>query len=241
MRVTDDYILEGDGTFTSLSGTDNEIYEVFGEDTRIVETITNKDSTKNGEEALLEVYRKLRPGEPPTVESAVTHLKNLFFDDRRYDLSKVGRYKYNKKLGIALRLCGQTLSQPIVNELTGEVMAEAGQVVKRDLAWEIEKAGVDTAYVTVEDREVKIMSNGMVDITDFIKIDTEEIGIHEKVRFCVLKQILDSSANNDEIIEQVKNRIDELIPKHITKDDIFASINYINNLAYGIGHVPRQY
>ena len=235
LRVTDDYILEGDGTFTSLSGTDNEIYEVFGEDTRIVETITNKDSTKNGEEALLEVYRKLRPGEPPTVERAVTHLKNLFFDDRRYDLSKVGRYKYNKKLGIALRLCGQTLSQPIVNELTGEVMAEAGQVVKRDLAWEIEKAGVDTAYVTVEDREVKIMSNGMVDITDFIKIDTEEIGIHEKVRFCVLKQILDSSANNDEIIEQVKNRIDELIPKHITKDDIFASINYINNLAYGIG------
>ena len=235
LRVTDDYILEGDGTFTSLSGTDNEIYEVFGEDTRIVETITNKDSTKNGEEALLEVYRKLRPGEPPTVESAVTHLKNLFFDDRRYDLSKVGRYKYNKKLGIALRLCGQTLSQPIVNELTGDVMAEAGQVVKRDLAWEIEKAGVDTAYVTVEDREVKIMSNGMVDITDFIKIDTEEIGIHEKVRFCVLKQILDSSANNDEIIEQVKNRIDELIPKHITKDDIFASINYINNLAYGIG------
>ena len=235
LRVTDDYILEGDGTFTSLSGTDNEIYEVFGEDTRIVETITNKDSTKNGEEALLEVYRKLRPGEPPTVESAVTHLKNLFFDDRRYDLSKVGRYKYNKKLGIALRLCGLTLSQPIVNELTGEVMAEAGQVVKRDLAWEIEKAGVDTAYVTVEDREVKIMSNGMVDITDFIKIDTEEIGIHEKVRFCVLKQILDSSANNDEIIEQVKNRIDELIPKHITKDDIFASINYINNLAYGIG------
>ena len=235
LRVTDDYILEGDGTFTSLSGTDNEIYEVFGEDTRIVETITNKDSTKNGEEALLEVYRKLRPGEPPTVESAVTHLKNLFFDDRRYDLSKVGRYKYNKKLGIALRLCGQTLSQPIVNELTGEVMAEAGQVVKRDLAWEIEKAGVDTAYVTVEDREVKIMSNGMVDITDFIKIDTEEIGIHEKVRFSVLKQILDSSANNDEIIEQVKNRIDELIPKHITKDDIFASINYINNLAYGIG------
>ena len=235
LRVTDDYILEGDGTFTSLSGTDNEIYEVFGEDTRIVETITNKDSTKNGEEALLEVYRKLRPGEPPTVESAVTHLKNLFFDDRRYDMSKDGRYKYNKKLGIALRLCGQTLSQPIVNELTGEVMAEAGQVVKRDLAWEIEKAGVDTAYVTVEDREVKIMSNGMVDITDFIKIDTEEIGIHEKVRFCVLKQILDSSANNDEIIEQVKNRIDELIPKHITKDDIFASINYINNLAYGIG------
>ena len=235
LRVTDDYILEGDGTFTSLSGTDNEIYEVFGEDPRIVETITNKDSTKNGEEALLEVYRKLRPGEPPTVESAVTHLKNLFFDDRRYDLSKVGRYKYNKKLGIALRLCGQTLSQPIVNELTGEVMAEAGQVVKRDLAWEIEKAGVDTAYVMVEDREVKIMSNGMVDITDFIKIDTEEAGIHEKVRFRVLKQILDSSANNDEIIEQVKNRIDELIPKHITKDDIFASINYINNLAYGIG------
>jgi len=235
LRITDDYILEGDGTFTSLAGSDSEIYELFGEDPRIVETITNKDSTKNGEEALLEVYRKLRPGEPPTVESAVTHLKNLFFDDRRYDLSKVGRYKYNKKLGIALRLTGQTLAQPIVNELTGEVMAEAGQLINRELAREIERAGVSVAYVTVEDKEVKIMSNGMVDINDFIKIDAEEAGIYEKVRFCVLKEILDNSADEAEIVEQIKARVDDLIPKHITKDDIFASINYINNLAYDIG------
>ncbi len=236
LRITDEYILEGEGTFTSLAGSDSEIYELFGEDPRIVETITNKDSTKNGEEALLEVYRKLRPGEPPTVESAVTHLKNLFFDDRRYDLSKVGRYKYNKKLGIALRLTGHTLARPVVNELTGELMAEAGQVVNRELAWEIEKAGVDVAYVMAEEKEVKIMSNGMVNIGDFIKIDTEALGIHEKVRFRVLKEILDSCSNNDEIVEQVRERINDLIPKHITKDDIFASINYINNLAYGIGN-----
>ena len=235
LRITDEYILDGEGTFTSLSGSDSEIYEVFGEDPRIVETITNKDSTKNGEEALLEVYRKLRPGEPPTVESAVTHLKNLFFDDRRYDLSKVGRYKYNKKLGIALRLTGQTLARPIVNELTGEVMAEAGQVIKRELAKEIERAGVDTAFVMVEDKEIKIMSNGMVDIDDFIQIDKEEAGIHEKVRFRVLKEILDTCSTDEEVAEQVKARVNELVPKHITKDDIFASINYINNLAYGIG------
>ncbi len=235
LRVTDEYILEGEGTFTSQVGSDSEIYELFGEDPRIVETITNKDSTKNGEEALLEVYRKLRPGEPPTVESAVTHLKNLFFDDRRYDLSKVGRYKYNKKLGLALRLTGQTLARPVIDELTGELMAEAGQVVSRELAWEIEKAGVNVVYVTFEEKEVKIMSNGMVDINDFIKIDAEEAGVHEKVRFCVLKEILDGCTSNDEIVEQVKARLNDLIPKHITKEDIFASINYINNLAYGIG------
>ncbi len=235
LRITDEYILEGEGTFTSQVGSDSEIYELFGEDPRIVETITNKDNTKNGEEALLEVYRKLRPGEPPTVESAVTHLKNLFFDDRRYDLSKVGRYKYNKKLGIALRLNGQTLTQPIVNELTGEVMAEAGQTVDRELAWAIERAGVSVAYVSVDGKEVKILSNGMVNINDFIKIDAAEAGIYDKVRFSVLKEILDCCTDEEMIAEQVKARVDDLIPKHITKDDIFASINYINNLAYEIG------
>ena len=204
----------------------------------VIPTITNKDSTKNGEEALLEVYRKLRPGEPPTVESAVTHLRNLFFDERRYDLSRVGRYKYNKKLGIANRIAGQVLAEPVVNEMTGEVLAEKGTRVKRELADQIERAGVDTAYVELEDgRVVKIISNGMVDIKDYVTFDVSEFGINEKVRFKVLREILEQASGEDELKEMIRVRINELIPKHIIKDDIFASINYINNLACGIGTV----
>ena len=223
--------------FTGYAGSDQEIIDIFGEDERIMACITGKDSTKNGEEALLEVYRKLRPGEPPTVDSAITHITNLFFDERRYDLSRVGRYKYNKKLSIAPRLIGHVLAQPVINELTGEVLADAGEVVNRDKAYEIERAGVDTVYLLVEEKEVKVFSNGMVDICDFVTVDCKELGVNEKVRFKVLREIMDSSNSQEELEEQIKTRIDELIPKHIIKDDIFASINYVNNLAYGIGNV----
>ncbi len=223
--------------FTGYAGTDQEIIDIFGEDERIMACITGKDSTKNGEEALLEVYRKLRPGEPPTVDSAITHITNLFFDERRYDLSRVGRYKYNKKLSIAPRLIGHVLAQPVINELTGEVLADAGEVVNRDKAYEIERAGVDTVYLLVEDKEVKVFSNGMVDINDFVTVDCKALGVNEKVRFKVLREIMDTSNSQEELEEQIKTRIDELIPKHIIKDDIFASINYVNNLAYGIGNI----
>ena len=131
--------MTGDG-LTDRYGTDQEIYEIFGEDERLVKTIQDKDNTKNGEEGLLEVYRKLRPGEPPTVDSAVTHLQNLFFDSRRYDLSRVGRYKYNKKLGIAFRIAGKTIAEPIANPMTGELMANAGDVLTVDQALEVERA-----------------------------------------------------------------------------------------------------
>ena len=240
LRIKDN--VEGDFTdsFTEYAGTDSEIYDVFGEDERLIATIQNKDSTKNGEEALLEVYRKLRPGEPPTVESSVTHLRNLFFDDRRYDLSRVGRYKYNKKLAIGNRLVGQTLAQPIVNELTGELLADAGQKLTRDLAEQIERAGVDTAFVTLEDgKTVKIISNGMVDIHDYVgDLDAETLGINEKVRFKVLKKILEETEGDAEALkEAIVAHSDELIPKHIIKDDIFATVNYLNNLVYGIGSV----
>ncbi len=155
-----------------------------------------KDATKNGEEALLEVYRKLRPGEPPTIESAVKHLVPLLFDERRYDLSRVGRYKYNKKLAIGNRLVGQILAEPVVNELTGEVIAAAGQKLNRETAMEIEKAGVSSAWITVDEgeRTIKVMSNGMVDIKNFVDIDTEECMVYEKVRFSILKEILDKAS-----------------------------------------------
>ncbi|MBS4785799.1 MAG: DNA-directed RNA polymerase subunit beta [Clostridiales bacterium] len=215
-------------------GSDEEILDLFGGDATLRTTI-EKDTTKSTEEGLLEVYRKLRPGEPPTVESAQTHIDNLFFDARRYDLSRVGRYKYNKKLAIGLRLAGQTLARPVVNPLTGEVMAEAGEMLTREKATEIERAGVSAAYITVHDTEVKVMSNGMVDIADYIPFDCTEYGINEKVRFSTLCEILEQCEDESSLREAIRTRCDELIPKHIIIDDIFATINYMCGLILGIG------
>ena len=236
-------------------GTNEEIEKVFGHDERLNQTILQKDQTANREEALLEVYKKLRPGEPPTVESAVTHLNNLFFDARRYDLSRFGRYKYNKKLGIGSRLSGHVLSRPVVNPLTGEVMAEAGELIRFDRAMEIENAGVSEVFVTVEVKElvtsastgetvakmeeceVKIIGNGMVDIANFVDFDAAELGINEKVSFNVLKGILEESENEDELKENIKSKADELVPKHIVIDDIIATVSYFLNLCEGVGTV----
>ena len=218
-------------------GTDSEILEYFGEDDRILATI-EKDPCKNTEEALFEVYRKLRPSEPPTIESAQTHINGLFFDARRYDLSRVGRYKYNKKLNLAGRIAGQQLTQPIINPLTGELMAEAGEVVSFEKAQEIDNAGVSVAFVLVNEEETKVISNGMVDIQNFVGFDAkEECGINERVRFSVLAEIMETSADEEEMKEAIRLRADELIPKHIIIDDIFASINYMNCLAVGLGNV----
>ena len=234
-------------------GTNTEIYETFGEDERLIQTIEQKDSTANREEALLEVYRKLRPGEPPTVDSAVSHLNNLFFDAKRYDLARFGRYKFNKKLGISSRLAGLTLSRPVVNPMTGEVMADAGETVNYKKAEEIQNAGVKVAYVNVEvketlnvegevinkieEKEVKIIGNGMVDIKKYVDFDVEEYGINEMVSFEVLKEILESSENEDELKENIKDRADELVSKHITIDDIIATISYFLNLCECVGVV----
>jgi len=235
-------------------GSDDEIYELFGPDERLKQTILQKDGTKNNSDALIDVYKKLRPGEPPTVESAVSHLNNLFFDAKRYDLCRFGRYKYNKKLGIASRLAGHILSQPVVNPNTGEIMADAGETVSFDKACEIEQAGVYHAFVTVEakeyyvnergetavrfvEREAKIIGNGMVDIAGYVDFDAEKYGINEKVSYKVLKEILDNSADDEEIEENVKKRADELVPKHIILDDIFATVSYFLNLCEGVGTV----
>ncbi len=218
-------------------GTDSEILEYFGEDDRILATI-EKDPCKNTEEALFEVYRKLRPSEPPTIESAQTHINGLFFDARRYDLSRVGRYKYNKKLNLAGRIAGQQLTQPIINPLTGELMAEAGEVVSFEKAQEIDNAGVSVAFVLVNEKETKVISNGMVDSQNFVGFDAKkECGINERVRFSVLAEIMETSADEEEMKEAIRLRADELIPKHIIIDDIFASINYMNCLAVGLGNV----
>ncbi len=217
-------------------GSDGEILDYFGEDERIRATI-EKDPCKNTEEAMIEVYRKLRPSEPPTVESAQTHINNLFFDARRYDMSRVGRYKYNKKLGISARLANQKITEPIANPRTGEVMAMAGDVISRELAMEIENAGVTTAFVDVEGKTVKVISNGMVDISGYVGFNAEEeCGINEKVSFAVLCEILDACGDDQELLkETVAQRRGDLIPNHIIIDDIFSTINYMNCLACGLG------
>ena len=218
-------------------GTDEEIRDYFGNDDRLNATI-EKDPCKTMEEALFEVYRKLRPSEPPTIESAQAHLNGLFFDARRYDLSRVGRYKYNKKLNLAGRIAGQVLSQPVVNPATGEVMADAGTTVSREQAVVFDDAGVTSVAVQVGDKEVRVISSGMVDIGKYVGFDAKaECGVNERVRFSILNEILESSSTDDERKEKIRARIDELIPKHIIIDDIFASINYVDCLAMGLGNL----
>ena len=216
-------------------GTDQEILDFFGDDDRMRATI-EKDTCKTMEEALFEIYRKLRPSEPPTIESAQAHIHGLFFDPRRYDLSRVGRYKYNKKLRLEGRLVGQVLAQPVVNPSTGELMAEAGATVTKEMADAMDDAGVMEAVVTVNDKEVKVISNGMVDIQKYVGFDAKaECGINERVCYRVLSEILESAQGEDELKDALRARYADLIPNHITVDDIFASINYMNCLAVGLG------
>ena len=217
-------------------GTDSEIYEFFGEDDRIRSTI-EKDSTKSVEEAMIEVYRKLRPSEPPNLESAEAHIRSLFFDPRRYDLSRVGRCKYNKKLALEDRLTGQTLAQPVMDPGTGELLAEAGDTVSREMAAAFDDAGVSSVTVLVEDREVKIVSNNTVDISKYVDFDARAASnINERVRYPVLMEILEECGEDlDKLKKTLRRRRDELIPNTILKEDIYASINYMNCLAQGLG------
>ena len=221
--------------------TDSEIIEFFGPDKFITASI-EKDNTKNGEDALKEVYKKLRPSEPATKDAAQTHINNLFFDPRRYDMSRVGRYKYNKKLGISNRLADQVLSRPIISE-EGELIAEEGEYISIERAKEIENLGITVAYIrpqaTISDEqpeEVKIISNGMVDISQYVSFDAkEECGINEKVRWCILKEILALGLSEEDLKLEIKKNKDLLIPKHIIVDDIYATINYMLSLSHGIG------
>ena len=212
--------------------TDEKIKALFGEDARILATL-EKDTCKSREDSLLEIYRRLRPGEPPTVETANAHLEGLLFDAHRYDVSQVGRYKFNKKMEIATRLSGRELVEPIADPMTGEILAMPGDVLSRAQAWALSAKGVNEAVVRVGDSHVKIFSNDMVDMANFVSFNPREYGVKEKVRFSVLKEMLETPGINWE--EAIAERMDDLIPKHIIVDDIMASINYLNCVAMGIG------
>ncbi len=216
--------------------TDSEILELFGEEPLLVSTL-EKDACKTREEALLEIYRKLRPGEPPTLDSAESLINALFFDPRRYDLSAVGRYKFNKKLSLWPRLSGQKLAAPVADPRTGEIIAEAGEVLTRERAQALEAQGVSEALVDVDGTVVKLFSNRMVDPKGFLPFDPEEAGLTEKVRFSVLAELLGQFADDEEgLKEALADHRDDLIPKHIIVDDMMASINYLCSLSHGVGN-----
>ncbi len=213
--------------------TDGEILELFGEDERILATL-EKDACKTYEDAILEIYRKLRPGEPPTLDSAESLITATFFDPRRYDLSAVGRYKFNKKMALWTRLAGHTLAQPVADPRTGEILAEAGETLSRERAQELDHKGVNDVVLDVDGKLVKVFSNNMVRLEDFVDFDPEEIGVREMVSFPVLCSLLDQYSG-EELKEACQNQIDDLIPRHITVADIMASINYLNCLAHNVG------
>ena len=213
--------------------TDAEILELFGDDDRVAVTL-EKDACKTYEEAILEIYRKLRPGEPPTVEACETLINNLFFDPRRYDLSMVGRYKYNKKLSLWARIRGQKLSFPVADPRTGEIMFDAGHIVTDEEAREMDAIGVNDVTIEVDGRTMRVFSNHMVDLDRFVDFDpVAECGIKERVRESVLKELLEQYSG-EELKEAIRDNADRLVPKHILVDDILASINYMNALAHGI-------
>ena len=213
--------------------TDAEILELFGDDDRVAVTL-EKDACKTYEEAMLEIYRKLRPGEPPTVEACETLINNLFFDPRRYDLSMVGRYKYNKKLSLWARIRGQKLSFPVADPRTGEILFDAGHIVSDEEAREMDAIGVNDVTIEVDGRTMRVFSNHMVDLDRFVDFDpVAECGIKERVRESVLKELLEQYSG-EELKEAIRDNADRLVPKHILVDDILASINYMNALAHGI-------
>ena len=213
--------------------TNERIKEIFGEDERMVATL-EKDTTNGRDECLIEIYRKLRPGDPPTVESAETLLDGLFFDRRRYDISNVGRYKFNKKLSLFPRIAGFALAMPVVDPRTGEIIADEGEVLTRDKAKLIDDAGVISVNLNVEGKNVRVFSNGMVNLGSYVDFDPAEVGVKEKVRGIVLRQLMEQY-QGEALKDAIRENIDILIPKHIVNDDIFSSVNYLNCLAHGIG------
>ena len=222
-------------------GTNQEIIDIFGEDSRLMKTL-DKDTATNYEEGLKEIYKKLRPTEPPTVESAKSLLNSLFFDPKRYDLAKVGRYKYNKKLGLSNRIVGVVAAEDVIDPNTGEIMVEAGQKINRNLAFAIENAGVEYIMAYAVDKEkdgqiTKVIGNRFVDLTAYVDVDPDELKVADKVFYPVLKEILDACTTEEEIKDMLVARKNDLSPKHIIMEDIIASVSYILNLNYGIGSV----
>jgi len=228
-------------TWLSVSGgedgcsSNEQIKAIFGEDERIIATL-DKDACKSREDALIEIYRRLRPGDPPTIDSAETMLYGLFFDPRRYDISTAGRYKFNKKLALRTRLIGRKLAQPVADPMTGELIAEEGEILTRERAEELDRRGVIEATLDIDGKLVKVFSNGMVPMDGFVDFDPAEVGVRERVRLIILRQLLEQYGDDTEALkEAIVEQHDELIPRHIIPDDIFASVNYLNSLAHGVG------
>ncbi len=216
--------------------TDTEILQAFGEEDKIVATL-NKDTAKTPDEAIVEIYKKLRPGELPTVDAARNLFNGMFFDARRYDLAKVGRYKYNLKLNLANRIQNKVAFEDIINPETGEIMVEKDSIISKEVAQEIQNSGINVVDIKVDDKKVRIIGNGTVDIKKFVNFDISDLGIKELVNYEVLKSILSTVKEEKEIKAAIKERMEELVPKHVTTEDIFASINYLLNLQYGLGNV----
>ena len=216
-------------------GTNAEIIDLFGEEPKILASLT-KDTSESYQEGLLELYKKIRPGEPLAVDSAESLINSMFFDARRYDLAKVGRYKFNKKLMFRNRIAGHRLAQDVLDPSTGEIIFEAGVRLTKEQADAIQNAAVPYVYVETEEKEVKVLSSMMVDITSFVDVDPEEVGVTELVYYPALEKILEEYDDIDEIKAQIRKNITELIPKHITREDILASINYNIHLEYGVGN-----
>ncbi|MFS0844072.1 MAG: DNA-directed RNA polymerase subunit beta, partial [Roseburia hominis] len=216
-------------------GSNQEIVDLFGEEPKILASF-GKDVATNYEEGLLELYKKIRPGEPLTVESAESLISAMFFDPRRYDLAKVGRYKFNKKLMLRNRINGHVLAEDVVDVSTGEIIAEAGTEVTRSLADDIQNAAVPYVWIQGETRNIKVLSSMMVDLRHYVDCNPKDLGITELVYYPVLKQLMDEYPDVEDLKEAIHKNVHDLIPKHITKDDIFASINYNMHLEYGIGH-----
>ncbi|MDY3238729.1 MAG: DNA-directed RNA polymerase subunit beta [Anaerovoracaceae bacterium] len=222
-------------------GSNQEIIDIFGEDSRLMKTL-EKDTASNYEEGLKEIYKKLRPTEPPTVESAKSLLNSLFFDPKRYDLAKVGRYKYNKKLGLSNRIAGVVAADDVIDPNTGEILAEKDQKIDRPLAQQIENAGVEFIYAYALDKEkegqiTKVIGNRFVDLAAYVDFDTTGLKVADKVFYPVLKEILESCSTEEELKSMLTARKHDLSPKHIIMEDIIASVSYILNLNYGIGSV----
>ena len=216
--------------------TDEKIKEVFGEDDPRILSTLEKDTSTNRSTALLELYRKLRPGEPATVDGAIAHIDNLFFSERTYDLTRVGRYKYNKKLALGNRITGKVLSRPVSDPLTGEIIADIdGKPLTRDQALKIEASGAYEVYLNIEEREVRVFSNHMVDMKNFVNFDPREAGVREWVKFPVLCDILEKCSTDKEIKEMARERLSELTPNTICNEDLFSAVNYLLGLYYGIG------
>ena len=216
-------------------GSNAEIVELFGEEPKILASFS-KDTASNYQEGLIELYKKIRPGEPPAVESAESLINAMFFDPRRYDLAKVGRYKFNKKLALRNRVTGFVLAEDVIDTTTGEILAEQGEKVTREMADEIQNAAVPYVWIETEERKVKVLSNMMVDLRHWVDVEPSEVGITEEVFYPYLEELMEAYPDEEELKEQISMHVHDLIPKHITKEDIFASINYNMHLEYRIGN-----